>query len=629
MASLRRVRLLLSLILLWLIAIQAPLAAPADVRLLIDVSGSMRQNDPRNLRAPALQLVNEFMPAGSIAGVWLFAEQTEVLIPPAPVDEAWKKRLGERLARIHSRGLFTDIERAVRTATEDWSKTPPEGERHLILFTDGLVDVSKDAAESAASRERLLSEQLEALKSMGVKVHAIGLSDQIDEPLMRLLATQTEGWLEIAQDAETLQRLFLRVLEQSAPPTTVPLQGNRFEIDDQIREFTVLAFRPEGGQTQLTTPNGERIRADQLAPGVKWRAEVGYDLVTLSNPKPGQWRIRGVEDPDNRVVIVTDLGIEAAPVPNAVGLGETPKLESWLTDHGQPVKRTELLEVLASRVVVTSDSETPAPEAIQGAAPMPPPAVEEGVAPPAAVEGQAPPAVAPPAAPGEQAMVLDATTARFSTALQTQTLAPGVYRLDFVIDGGTFQRQLTKRVKIKGAPLSIAYDRQQPSETEPLAAILLRLSAEPDLVEQTSLFGYLLARGPDDWTEIVEIPKGKRFPLTVKIPVQRPGEYRVTSYFMGRTLTGDPIEIQPEPGVLNFDFEAPLPPTAAEPTSGDSISWAWLLVYLLGGNVLLGALLALTWWLMARARSSRNGGTTELAKKTSASKGESAKRTRA
>ena len=628
MAALKRVRAIAALVLLGLIAVQAPLAAPPDVRLLIDVSGSMRQNDPRNLRAPALQLVNELMPAGSIAGVWLFAEQTEVLIPPGPVDAAWKKRLGGRLGRIHSRGLFTDIERAVRTATEDWSQAPPEGERHLILFTDGLVDVSKDAAESAASRERLLSEQLEALKSMGAKVHAIGLSNEIDEPLMRLLATQTDGWLEIAQDAETLQRLFLRMLEQSAPPPTVPIQGNRFEIDDQVREFTVLAFRPEGGQTQLAAPDGERIRADQLVPGVKWRAETGYDLVTLTNPKPGQWRIRGVEDPDNRVVIVTDLGIEATPLPNTVGLGETPRLESWLTDHGQPLTRTELLQVLGSKVVVTPESATAAaPGQVQGAAPAPPLAVEEGMAPPAVEEGQSPP---PATVPSGQSMTFDQSSNRFSTQLQTQTLAPGVYRLDFIIDGGTFQRQLTKRLKIKGAPLSIAYDRQLPSATEPLAALLVRLTAEPDLVDPASLFGYLLARGPDDWTEVVEIPKGKRFPLTVKIPVQHPGEYRISSHFMGRTLTGEAIEIQPEPGVLNLDFAVEAPPPAAEqPAAGDAISWAWLSVYLLGGNVLLGALLALTWWLMTRARSARNGDAAKAAKKSPAGKGGTATRKRA
>ncbi|QGU31899.1 vWA domain-containing protein [Thermochromatium tepidum] len=592
MAPLNQRRFLAALALLWSIAVQIALAAPPDVRLVIDVSGSMRQTDPRNLRVPALQIVNELIPPGSICGVWLFAEQTEVLVAPAQVDAAWKKQLAGRLTRIHSRGLFTDIEGAIRTATQDWSKAPPEGERHLILLTDGLVDVSKDPADSAASRERILTEQIESLRSMGVKVHPIGLSDQIDEPLMRLLATQTGGWMEIVQEAALLQRVFLRVLEQSAPPTTVPIQGNRFQIDDQVREFTLLAFRPEGGQSQLTTPDGERIRADRPAPGVVWRSEAGYDLVTISNPKPGQWRIRGVEDPDNRVVILTDLGIEVAPVPNAVGLGESPKLESWLTDHNQQVTRPEVVGVLSAKVIVTSAPETPLPQPASGAIP----ATEAGLAPPTPGDQTL--------ATDERIMVLDAANARFSTLLETQRLTPGFYRLDFVIDGGSFQRQLSRHLKIKGAPLGINYERKQPSEADPQAAMLLQLRAEPDLVDPSSLSGYLLARGPEGWTEVVEITKGKRFPLTVKIPIQQPGEYQVTSHFMGLGLTGEPIEVKPEPGVLNFDFAPPPQPTAPGPEG--SISWGWLFIYVLGGNVWIGALLALTWWLMTRARSPRD-----------------------
>ena len=43
-----------------------------DVRLLIDISGSMKQSDPENLRAPALDLIVRLLPEGSRAGVWIF-----------------------------------------------------------------------------------------------------------------------------------------------------------------------------------------------------------------------------------------------------------------------------------------------------------------------------------------------------------------------------------------------------------------------------------------------------------------------------------------------------------------------------------------------------------------------------
>ena len=39
--------------------------AGADVRILIDVSGSMKENDPRNLRVPAMRLMSELLPAGT------------------------------------------------------------------------------------------------------------------------------------------------------------------------------------------------------------------------------------------------------------------------------------------------------------------------------------------------------------------------------------------------------------------------------------------------------------------------------------------------------------------------------------------------------------------------------------
>ena len=44
----------------------------ADVRLLIDVSGSMKLNDPANLRQPAIDLLVKLLPEGSKAGVAIY-----------------------------------------------------------------------------------------------------------------------------------------------------------------------------------------------------------------------------------------------------------------------------------------------------------------------------------------------------------------------------------------------------------------------------------------------------------------------------------------------------------------------------------------------------------------------------
>ena len=95
-------------------------AANVDVRILIDVPGSMKTNDVHNLRIPAVRLGAELMPLGAKAEIWTFSERVEELIPSNPVDKQWKADAIRATNRIHSRGQFTDIETALSTATKGW-----------------------------------------------------------------------------------------------------------------------------------------------------------------------------------------------------------------------------------------------------------------------------------------------------------------------------------------------------------------------------------------------------------------------------------------------------------------------------------------------------------------------------
>lgn len=567
-------------------------AAPPEVRMLVDVSGSMRKNDPENLRVPALRLVNELLPDGASAGIWLFAEKTEILAPPKKVDQKWKAQTRARLERIHSRGLFTDIEQAINAAIADWDAPTGASDRHLVLLTDGLVDVSKEADKSVASRERIVSTQLERLKALHVKVHAIALSDEVDAELMRLLTSQTDGWLESAKDADALQRIFLHMMEQAAAPTTVPLEENRFEIDDQVSEFTLLAFTGEGGATILVAPDGTTVSASQRPEGVVWRTEAGYDLVTLSNPTPGQWELQGVADPDNRVVVATDLGIELSPLPSAPRYGESPRIETWLTDHGKPVTRKDLLGLVTATATLTPVANALRPRE----------------------EGEAPEPGENATQPIELALELDAESGRFQAVLDTKTLAPGVHRLQVTLDGGTFKRQATKRLKIAGVPLTVSYTQRNPSEETPSAALVATLNAEPDLIDPRSLSGYLLMRDPEGRDSAIEISKPTTLPQALTIPIERPGEYRIQGRLMARALTGENIDVESETQRLTFEFVAPGGNADRERDSNaPALSWLELSVYLLVGNAVLGLMLGLTWWLLGRQRKKLAAAQTKLA----------------
>jgi len=338
------------LLLLWTVASGLQAAAPAagpDVRLVIDVSGSMKQNDPRNLRAPALRLLVGLLPDEARAGVWTFGRYVDMTVNYGPVNAAWKTRARQAAARIHSRGLFTDIEAALTRASFNWSRPEPRRQRHLILLTDGMVDVDGGAALDQASRQRILTRLVPRLKRAGVRVHTVALSAAADRDLLRRLSGETGGWFEQVASAEDLQRVFLRLFEKTVPRDALPIEANRFRVDAGVKDMTLLVFRsPSAPRLRIHTPGGESWQATRRPEYVSWFQEQGYDLITVRKPAPGQWRLETAPDPANRVMVATNLQLRLDALPDVV-IGAAPlEVFAQLTQSGQPVRRADFLKLV-------------------------------------------------------------------------------------------------------------------------------------------------------------------------------------------------------------------------------------------------------------------------------------------
>ncbi|MFC1684453.1 VWA domain-containing protein [Pseudomonadota bacterium] len=335
-----------------LLLFSAPQAAvaeeKADARVLIDVSGSMKDNDPQNLRRPALRLLVGLLPPDTRAGIWTFGQYVNMQVPLGQVNDGWKKRARKGASEIHSRGLFTNIEEALLRSTKDWTEPDADYRRHIVLLTDGMVDVSKDPEASAASRQRIIKDILPRLKKLGVQVHTIALSERADHDLMKNLAVTTGGWYEQVNDADRLKRVFLRIFEKVGRPDTLPLKGNRFRVDRSIKEVTLLVFHDAtaGAATRVVTPKGKKFGLQDAPANVTWHQDEGYDLLTIDKPEAGKWRIEAKVDPDNRVMVVTDLKMKSSEVPNLVAIGEQVPLTAHFTDQGHQINQKVFLDVL-------------------------------------------------------------------------------------------------------------------------------------------------------------------------------------------------------------------------------------------------------------------------------------------
>jgi hypothetical protein len=539
-------------VIVMLIASSGVLAAP-DVRILIDVSGSMRDNDPANLRVPAMRLISELLPPGTTAGVWLFAETATPLVAPGVVDAAWRTEARRQLPRIHARGLFTDIERALEAALGGWKGAGNPGERHVVLLTDGVVDVSKNPDDSAASRARILASQIEQLQARGATVHAIALSDMVDKALLEALTAGTGGWLERADDAASLQRIFLRMLEQTAPPVTVPLDGRRFDIDSTVTELTLLVFRGSDMPVTLTAPDGVTWRQDEHPAAVQWRHEAGYDLITVAQPQSGTWQFEGTEDPDNRAVIVTNLVLSLDRLSTTMLQSATASLNAQMLAGGAPVTRLELLELVAASYTLSGAS---------------------GVA-------------------TTHALILDRDHARFGGQLDGAAIEPGVYQLSVTIDAGTFKRQVTTHVRVAADPITVRY-RVDPATK---AAVDVEVTAAGELTVAASLQGFVSVTEPNGEVRAEVLPAPVDGVAKLRVAAMQAGDITLAPQLYVDTPDGNTLRMQPEPHSFDLAF---LTPAETDSTHSTSLSWPLLAVWVGGGNALLALGLGLVWLSLGR-----------------------------
>jgi uncharacterized protein (TIGR03503 family) len=327
---------------------------PADVRLLIDVSGSMKRTDPNNLRKPALELLVKLLPDGSRAGVWSFGQSVNLLVPHSAVTASWRDTATAKTNGVNSNAMFTNIGAALEAATYDGAKNETGFRNNIILLTDGVVDIEKSPENNARERQRILDELLPQLKKSGYIVHTIALSDEADKELMEKLSLATDGVFATVKDAEQLMNAFLRIFDQAVPLERLPLENNRFLVDAAVEEFTALIFRKADAQpTELIAPDGQKFTAADAPDSIKWHKAGSYDLITVTKPAAGQWQVSAEMDPDNRVTVVSNLQLIAVPLNNNIEVSQPVGLHFSLQEDGATVSDPQFLQLLDIDVTVT------------------------------------------------------------------------------------------------------------------------------------------------------------------------------------------------------------------------------------------------------------------------------------
>jgi len=443
-----------------------------DVRIVVDISGSMRTTDPANLRQPAVRLLARMIPSDAKAGLWTFGQYVNMLVPYGPVNEEWRERMVERSERINSIAQWTNIGKALEVATDPWMDPEPGSAASVILLTDGQVDIAPGERTNAIEKRRILDDFVRSLNRRGISLQTIALSRDADMEFLRDLAEQTNGSLWLAETADDLSKAFLDALNTAAPQEQLPIEGKRFRIDDGVEEYTALVFTgdPSEKRIELVTPSGEAIAYDQAqsTSGTLWAREADYDLITVRNPEPGEWRFQGGLGEGSRVTVVSDLRMIVSPIPAMFEEGQAVDVNVAFYGDGDQLTNPDFLQVLDVTLRLSDASGRSGTKSLTP---------EEGI--------------------------------------YTDTIArlpqPGIYHLDVIADGKTFSRKFSQTLNFAAPGEALPPAPEEAPVTESDAAI--DLSGESPTI------------GPKPQAEPTEVPEPTAEQVSDPAPTdENPGE---------------------------------------------------------------------------------------------------------
>lgn len=281
-----------------------------DVRILIEVSDAAQAADPAQVRSGAASLLASLLPNDGRGGIWVYGDHVSRLVEHRRTDLFWKRLVTVHTRELGSQGEHVNLAAALIAAGWDADKDSKR-QRHIIVVGSGRFQ-SDAVATDARQRDQLLNTMARNFAAVGIHVHLVVLPGTDDSPLLRSLAKQTGGLYIKAGSTADLGRAFETLLDRTAAPPQLRVEGGSFTVEPGLMEMTMLRSGDEP-DLELVDPSG--ILRTRASPGanVIWHDARGYDVMTVVEPQPGRWHFKS--NSDTRVFALGDLALQVGTVP--------------------------------------------------------------------------------------------------------------------------------------------------------------------------------------------------------------------------------------------------------------------------------------------------------------------------
>ncbi|MDO6447589.1 TIGR03503 family protein [Colwellia sp. 1_MG-2023] len=131
----------------------------------------------------------------------------------------------------------------------------------------------------------------------------------------------------------------VKYYEQDDITNQIPYFDNRFHIDAQLDEITLLFYRKNGSPPIiLVRPDGSKLKVNNFPKDkVEWYDDRTFDLITIKQPMPGPWQAIGDILPNSKIMLVSEVTLKVDPIPEIALSGETLKIKGQIFNREQVV----------------------------------------------------------------------------------------------------------------------------------------------------------------------------------------------------------------------------------------------------------------------------------------------------
>jgi VWFA-related protein len=198
---------------------------PTTVVLVLDHSGSMRQDDRIGGLKRAVGTFLEGLPAGSRVAVIAFSSEVE-LICPFTSDAGRVREAVESLEADGSTRYFDAVAAALELLGSE------TGRRAVLAMTDG-----QDTDSQAAN----LKSVVVAARNLGLPVHTLGFGQprEVATRALEVLATETRGQHYMARDAAQLRSIYEEIARRLGSTYSLVYQTDRKIPDGTLRPIRI------------------------------------------------------------------------------------------------------------------------------------------------------------------------------------------------------------------------------------------------------------------------------------------------------------------------------------------------------------------------------------------------------